>query len=539
MDQEPLGRNLHSSCVVGKSFFIFGGIQLNQKGQKKFLNDLWAFSTRTGRWTEIRFHSPPRARFGGHLFYFEESFYIIGGTGEKKGTISIDKIKPEKGVLDSKSSNATSQNVDIDEFFFFETPSGNDIKEFACIFEKNGYFYSVGGTPNDFKHEKYILNRRSPDKNDRICITGCSESGKNTLFKNLCLTCPLIENKIHGELFEQEIEFEKNILYENIVTTLNMLIFFTKDKFEGNSKIMSAISKVEAIKRNQLLGDYTLYTTELANAVEELWQDYRVQEELRKRSFDINRGIHYLFENLPRYRSSNNLKLTNEDILHTFYKNVGFSSMKDERLIKIKGKNKNTSWFKDYKIIKVGGLRSERRKFIQKKTQESNCILVLVNLTHYLQHLYESGKVKRIDEDYSFFEEITNQSELSQKPIHLCFTMKDILPDLLDRYDNVKIADHYFKENNIQRSDKLTSSDFLEFIIWKFSNNIKRKRVYIHLLSCVDSNDVLTLGEAIHQSLIIDHYDTNLSKISCVFGKEKPFTRYQTGNLPFTDLIFK
>lgn len=78
---KPKGRYRHSSVIVGKSLFIFGGV--DQK-QKKF-NDLFEFIIERSEWRLVETKgSLPTPRSFHEMGSFENRIFIFGGVDDKK-----------------------------------------------------------------------------------------------------------------------------------------------------------------------------------------------------------------------------------------------------------------------------------------------------------------------------------------------------------------------------------------------------------------------------------------------------------------------
>jgi N-acetylneuraminic acid mutarotase len=71
----PESRYHHSSVVIGKTIYIFGG----SFKQSKHYGDFYSFDTETRKWTKIEAEGTPAERSGHLSFVFDNKIYIFGG----------------------------------------------------------------------------------------------------------------------------------------------------------------------------------------------------------------------------------------------------------------------------------------------------------------------------------------------------------------------------------------------------------------------------------------------------------------------------
>lgn len=319
---------------------------------------------------------------------------------------------------------------------------------------------------------------------------------------------PKSKNSFYGELTEGEVEFEKGTLYENLVSTVNLLAHYTKDRLNPKK-----LALVQTIKKNDMLSDYSMYTPEIADAMTEIASIPAISEEYKERKYDLPRGVEYLLQHVPRYKQPLKLKLSHQDILHTYTRDVGWSPEKDQRSIRAPN---------EIIITKIAGQKSERHNVWHLK--DSNLLIFMINLTDYCQDLFEDTNVGRHDDSFIFLEEILNNSLFSKVPIFVMFNMRDVLPEFIKQYRKFRPAEVYLKKYQfLQEDDEITFDLCLKYMIWKFSHSIRRSQVYFHLLNATDPQDIKDIVICAQNCMHNDHFAPCKCRLSLEIGNHIPF----------------
>jgi hypothetical protein len=196
--------------------------------------------------------------------------------------------------------------------------------------------------------------------------------------------------------------------------------------------------------------------------------------------------------------------MSNEDCLHTYSKTFGFAS-KDERFISINGDS--------FKLSHVGGHFSERKKWEQRVYKGATCIVFMVNLTHYCQDCIEDDSISRHLDEVELFTSVAHREEFLNIPIFLCFNMKDILTEFIKLFP-------------FSYTQETTYDEALNYFIDLYIPKIRRKRVYIHIISATDLSDGRKLGKCIWNILSNDHFGDCNCGIGYKIGKEIAFESF-------------
>jgi len=174
-------------------------------------------------------------------------------------------------------------------------------------------------------------------------------------------------------------------------------------------------------------------TSEVANAIEELWKNPEVSK-----TFEANRTdpkfwqldeAPFFFDNVQRFVKD------------------GFDVT---AIDKVKSRTKTTGVVEvsfldggvNYTIIDVGGQRSERRKWIQ-CFENVQAVVFVSSLTGYASVLYEDEAELRLTESLNLFREVTSKKFFSSTPIFLWLTKVDLFTELITKVDLKKFYPYY------------------------------------------------------------------------------------------------
>ena len=145
----------------------------------------------------------------------------------------------------------------------------------------------------------------------------------------------------------------------------------------------------------------------------------------------------------------------------------------------------------------------------------------MVNLTHYCQDCLEDDQISRHLDELDLFDSIINNEEFKKVPIFLCFNMKDILKAFIKLFP-------------FSYTQETTYDEAVSFFIDLYKPKIRRKKVYIHLISAIDLGDGKKLGRCIWNILSNDHVGDCNCGLGYKIGKEVAFeSAVENGNLMF------
>jgi len=162
------------------------------------------------------------------------------------------------------------------------------------------------------------------------------------------------------------------------------------------------------------------WSAQLGFLLMRLWQlpDVKLVYEERDRLFQLNDGIGFLFDQLPRLCSSTYVP-TSQDVLRVRIRTADYETC--------------TYSHKNYFITiwDLGGQRSERRKWIP-CVQGASAVLFVVSLSEYDQVLREDPNRPRLMETMLVFEEISAFLK-GRIPILLAFNKVDLFQEKLKK----------------------------------------------------------------------------------------------------------
>jgi len=267
----------------------------------------------------------------------------------------------------------------------------------------------------------------------RLLLLGPGESGKSTIFKQMKIL-------YSADQFDKERQYQKNAVYNNVVTNMRSLLFAYQDLTDDN-KLSSSINQKTLQDFQYSFGENDIATRKSlseseADLILKLWNDPAMQETYGYRSsFQISDSTSYFFqaENLKRIAKPGYVP-NKMDILRTRVRTSGII----EHSYKVKSS--------EFLVIDVGGQRTERGKWIY-VFADVDAIVYVAALSGYDLKLYEDEKQNRMVEALQLFREIVNLTLFPKNTAMLLFLNKvDLFEEKIKTVDpatcHSKFADY-------------------------------------------------------------------------------------------------
>ena len=157
--QKPPARYFHSACwdELNNVMWIFGGVTINDRREKEFLNDIWIWSLDTGMWKKMNIENSPSPRIGSSMTYINGKIYLFGGKSNATQHGS-DFFYLDTSILKNKNERAKMSWVSIEIPQYLNNKIyGAKILPYSPTINKSYIIFS-GGTLFDIYDSITILN---------------------------------------------------------------------------------------------------------------------------------------------------------------------------------------------------------------------------------------------------------------------------------------------------------------------------------------------------------------------------------------------
>jgi GTPase SAR1 family protein len=330
---------------------------------------------------------------------------------------------------------------------------------------------------NKMVDEEMKNTKKEISKEIKVLLLGAGESGKSTIFKQMKIMY------LNGYTTEECIAF-KNIIYGNIVRNMKVLIHnsLTFDIAIQKPENREAAQKVQSIENEQILNIGKIWTNELADKLEELWEDEGIHKTFEKKNeFQIDDSTEYYFQNFSRIRKEGYIPSI-DDILRSRVKTTGICECE----FQLKGRT--------VKMIDVGGQRNERKKWIH-CFEGITSIIFVASISEFDQKCYEDDETNRITESLLLFDEICNSRWFADTSVILFLNKEDLFKMKIEKKDLKVAFPDYDGGKNIEKAKEFTKQKFLAL-------NKNSKQIYCHFTTATDTNHLKNVFDAIHSILL-------------------------------------
>lgn len=318
------------------------------------------------------------------------------------------------------------------------------------------------------------------NKEAKLLLLGSGESGKSTVFKQI--------KKHHGNGYTQEeLKNAKNSIYANILHTLRALgdqcIKANLDLDPGNVERAKRMIELVDNDSSLLVTASSRYTVDVANDVQALWSDKKVQEMFNRRyEFHVFDGAGYFFQDLERLRPPNYTP-TFEDILRCRMKTVG--------IIEI-GFQVGDIYFK---LFDVGGQRNERKKWIH-HFDGVTAVIFVASMSDFDQKCYEDDVTNRMKESMDLFDEMINGTWFKDTSIMLFLNKTDIFREKIKHTDLKVCFPDYDGGNDYDNASTFIKNKFLDL------NKYDKSRIYVHMTEATNSDQLQAVFDQVKEIIV-------------------------------------
>ncbi|KAL9643502.1 hypothetical protein ABK040_010116 [Willaertia magna] len=321
--------------------------------------------------------------------------------------------------------------------------------------------------------------RTQQDREIKVLLLGAGESGKSTIFKQMKII------NLNGYT-EEERESYKEIIYGNILKAMKVLVqatfsFNIPIEYEENRERAGRINELE---QEALLHVHKYWTPEIAEDIQQLWNDPGIQKVYEKRNeFQIDDSAPYYFNNLDRIKAPD-YKPSEQDVIRSRVKTTGIVEM-SFRL----GDQTVT-------LIDVGGQRNERKKWIH-CFEGVTAIIFVTSLSEYDQRCYEDDSTNRMHESLLLFDEICNSRWFMDTSIILFLNKIDLFKEKISKTDLSQFFVEYEGGKNFEAAVNFIRSKFEEK-----NRNPRHKTIYSHYTCATDTQQLKQVFDAIKDIIL-------------------------------------
>ncbi|KAL0480079.1 guanine nucleotide-binding protein G(i) subunit alpha [Acrasis kona] len=323
--------------------------------------------------------------------------------------------------------------------------------------------------------------QKSLNKEAKLLLLGSGESGKSTVFKQI--------KKQHGSGYSQEeLKNAKNSIYANILLTLRALgeqcvknnIELEPGNMERAKRMMDLVDNDSSL----LVTAASRYSIDVANDVQALWADKKVQEMFNRRyEFHVFDGAGYFFQDIDRLRPPNYTP-SFEDILRCRMKTVG--------IIEI-GFQVEDVYFK---LFDVGGQRNERKKWIH-HFDGVTAVIFVASMSDYDQKCYEDDVTNRMIESMDLFDEMVNGTWFKETTFMLFLNKTDIFREKIKHTDLKVCFPEYDGGCDFDKAAEYVKNKFLSL------NKYDQSRIHVHMTEATNTETLTRAFEHV-KSLVVD-----------------------------------
>jgi GTPase SAR1 family protein len=356
-------------------------------------------------------------------------------------------------------------------------------------------------TRNDKIDVQAQKDRRKEEAVKKLLLLGAGESGKSTLFKQM------VELYGHGYSHEEAMEWVRPV-HINCLQSMQTLLHqteelpetpFFEELFEKTSKLdpsdphFLTEDSFRIHERNADAADRILdasldnpLTPELANDIEQLWQDAGIQKTYDFRSrFQLVDSARYFFESVHQIAASDYVP-SHEDIVHARVRTTGIV----EREFSIDGNR--------FVLVDVGGQRNERKKWIH-CFENVTAVIFVAALSAYDQVLFEDREQNRVTEALTLFDEICNSRWFREKSLILFLNKRDLFAQKIKEVPLTacpEYADFQGPDNDYEAATEYIQAKFESL------NKDNKKEIYTHVTCATDKTNVDHVFNAVKDIVI-------------------------------------
>jgi len=317
-------------------------------------------------------------------------------------------------------------------------------------------------------------DKKSSDKELKLLMLGCGESGKSTFIKQMRI--------IHGAGYtEDDRKGFTNLVYQNI--------------FMGIGQICRAMTELDIAYANEglrangdELGDLDHESvTEMdpnhLQWIKDIWKDGGVQGCWERRAeFHITDSASYFLDEIERIGQPGYIP-SEQDLLRSRVPTTGII----EYPFDLDGIV--------FRMVDVGGQRSERRKWIH-CFENVTSIIFLAVLSEYNQRLFESDE-SRMEESILLFKTIITYPWFNNSSIILFMNKKDLLAEKIKKFHVVD----FFPDYDGPKEDDVPAR---EFFLQKFLavNPDAERGVYSHFTTAIDTENIKVVFCAVKDTIM-------------------------------------
>eukprot|EP00042_Codosiga_hollandica_P044841 m.447930 g.447930 ORF g.447930 m.447930 type:complete len:363 (+) comp56884_c0_seq4:674-1762(+) len=318
----------------------------------------------------------------------------------------------------------------------------------------------------------------------KLLLLGAGESGKSTLVKQMKI--------IHGDGYStQELTNFKPTIIDNLVHSMRAVL-----EAMGTLKINLGQSTnkvhVKTIFTFAEAGVMTAMSTDLSEAIKNLWADSGVQTCFRRSSeYQLNDSASYYFDAITRI-SAHDYMPTQQDVLRARVRTTG--------ILETQFRYRDLT----YRMFDVGGQRSERRKWIE-CFDDVTAVIFVTSLSEYNLKLFEDGITNRVHESLTLFEAICNNKFFKNTAMILFLNKTDLFAT---KIATIPLKD-YFPEYEGAEGDAAAAKKFILNLFKKLNKPIppssQPKPLYEHFTCATDTTNIRHVFDAVSDILVSKH----------------------------------
>jgi len=341
------------------------------------------------------------------------------------------------------------------------------------------------GSVEDRLASKQIESQLHKDKSARkkalkLLLLGAGESGKSTVCKQV--------RKLHCHEFSQlELHNFKNQIYVNIFQSLAIVtqslavkgLKLQDPELQNTAKLF--VNVYDIMQMNE-----ELFFKVTPSALQKLWQDPNVQEEVTCSKAEIPENIGYFFDNLERILQSNYVP-SFEDCLRVRSRTTG--------IVEVRFKMNDF----DVILVDVGGQRTERRKWIH-CFDDVTAIIFCAALSEYDQVLMEDHCVNRLAESLTLFEQAINVGWFAKSSFILFLNKSDVFERKIKKVPLKTCFPDYKAEPTYEAGVKYIESKFME-------RNRAGRPFFSHVTCATSTENMKFVMKAIKETLIAKYME--------------------------------
>ncbi|CAB1455521.1 unnamed protein product [Pleuronectes platessa] len=228
------------------------------------------------------------------------------------------------------------------------------------------------------------------------------------------------------------------------------------------------------------------YSAELLSSMMRLWSDSGLQECFsRAREYQLNDSAQYYLDSLDRIGATD-YQPTEQDILRTRVKTTG--------IVETHFTFKNLH----FRLFDVGGQRSERKKWIH-CFEDVTAIIFCVALSGYDQVLHEDETTNRMHESLKLFDSICNNKWFDDTSIILFLNKKDIFESKITKSPLSICFPEYSGPDTYEDGIAHIKSQY------ESKNKSTKKDVYSHVTCATDTNNIQFVFDAVTDVIIANN----------------------------------